>query len=79
VRNSSDKRSPSLYTDEGSELKFYFLHEGLAVSIIRIGLAETKHFSEGYEAIFGAKKKSAPAKAKKTAKKAKPAKKKAKK
>jgi hypothetical protein len=37
------------------------------VSIVRIGLAETKHFAEGYEAIFG-KKKEAPAK------KAKPAK-----
>jgi hypothetical protein len=29
----------------------------LVVSIIRIGLAETKHFSEGYAAIFGGKKK----------------------
>jgi len=26
------------------------------VSIIRIGLAETKNFSEGYDAIFGKKK-----------------------
>jgi len=26
------------------------------VSIVRVGLAETKHFSEGYEAIFGKKK-----------------------
>jgi hypothetical protein len=26
------------------------------VSIVRIGLAETKNFSEGYEAIFGRKK-----------------------
>jgi hypothetical protein len=25
------------------------------VSIVRIGLAETKNFSEGYEAIFGKK------------------------
>jgi hypothetical protein len=25
------------------------------VSIVRVGLAETKHFSEGYEAIFGKK------------------------
>ena len=31
--------------------------EVLDVSIIRIGLAETKHFSEGYAAIFGGKKK----------------------
>jgi hypothetical protein len=30
------------------------------VSIVRIGLAETKKFSEGYEAIFGKKKKAAP-------------------
>jgi hypothetical protein len=52
------------------------------VSIVRIGLAETKNFAEGYEAIFGKKKttdesepakkpKKSPAKAKK-----KPAKKK---
>ena len=34
------------------------------VSIVRIGLAETKKFSEGYEAIFGkSKEKAAPAKA----------------
>jgi hypothetical protein len=26
------------------------------VSIIRVGLAETKRFAEGYEAIFGKKK-----------------------
>jgi hypothetical protein len=30
------------------------------VSIVRIGLAETKNFSDGYDAIFGGKK--APAK-----------------
>ena len=38
-----------------------------AVSIVRIGLAETKKFSEGYDAIFG--KRPAAAKPKKTAKK----------
>ncbi len=27
----------------------------IAVSIVRVGLAETKNFSEGYEAIFGKK------------------------
>ena len=27
------------------------------MSIIRVGLAETKNFAEGYEAIFGKKKK----------------------
>ena len=26
------------------------------MSIIRIGLSETKHFSDGYDAIFGKKK-----------------------
>jgi hypothetical protein len=43
------------------------------VSIVRVGLAETKRFSEGYEAIFGKKTKSAetPKKAKKTTAKAK--------
>jgi hypothetical protein len=47
------------------------------VSIIRVGLAETKKFSEGYEAIFGKKKEAEPstkskkASAKKKAKKKK--------
>jgi hypothetical protein len=48
------------------------------VSIIRIGLAQTKQFSEGYDAIFGDKKKAAAKPAKKPAKakaKARPAKK----
>ena len=27
------------------------------MSIVRVGLAETKNFAEGYEAIFGKKKK----------------------
>jgi hypothetical protein len=38
------------------------------VSIIRVGLAETKNFAEGYDAIFGGKK---PAKGTKAAKPAK--------
>jgi hypothetical protein len=50
--------------------------EGPSVSIVRVGLQETKGYSEGYEAIFGKKKpgaaKKPTAKAKKpTAKKAK--------
>lgn len=58
------------------------------MSIVRIGLAETKGFDEGYEAIFGKKKAAAASKdeAKKTeaeldeaAEKAKKAKKKSKK
>jgi hypothetical protein len=32
------------------------------VSIIRVGLAETKNYAEGYDAIFGKKKEEAPAK-----------------
>lgn len=28
---------------------------GLPVSIVRVGLGETKNFAEGYEAIFGKK------------------------
>ena len=49
---------------------------GRIVSIVRVGLAETKRFAEGYEAIFGNKKKAAtPAKPKAKAK-AKAAKKK---
>jgi hypothetical protein len=30
--------------------------EGPSVSIVRVGLQETKGYSEGYEAIFGKKK-----------------------
>ena len=37
------------------------------MSIVRIGLAETKNFAAGYDAIFG-KKKTAPAKKAKAAK-----------
>jgi hypothetical protein len=35
---------------------------GVVVSIVRIGLAETKNFAEGYDAIFGNKKKVSEAK-----------------
>ena len=56
------------------------------MSIVRIGLAETKHFANGYDAIFAKKSgavkpKAAPKKAaaKKVAPKAKPATKKPKK
>jgi hypothetical protein len=33
------------------------------VSIVRVGLAETKKFAEGYEAIFGKKQAARPSKA----------------
>ena len=47
------------------------------MSIVRIGLAETKKFAEGYEAIFGSKKKKeAPLKAESAKKPAKAGKKK---
>jgi hypothetical protein len=45
------------------------------VSIVRVGLAETKNFSEGYEAIFG-KKKATESKTPKTVAKSSTAKKK---
>jgi hypothetical protein len=48
------------------------------VSIVRVGLAETKNFSEGYDAIF-AKKKAPAKKGKATTAKATSKKKKAKK
>jgi hypothetical protein len=44
-----------------------FSEEGY-VSIVRIGLAETKNFGDGYEAIFGKKKPSEPKKTKPAAK-----------
>ena len=37
---------------------------GQVVSIVRVGLGETKHFAEGYEAIFGKKKRTGAAKKK---------------
>ena len=40
------------------------------MSIVRVGLAETRRFAEGYDAIFSGKKSAA---AKKPAKKARPA------
>jgi hypothetical protein len=49
-----------------------FQKGGLVVSIVRVGLAETKNFAEGYEAIFGKKddkKKPEDAKAAEQAKK----------
>lgn len=50
------------------------------MSIVRIGLAETKKFAEGYESIFGGKKKKeAPAKGKASKKAPKASKKKGKK
>jgi hypothetical protein len=49
------------------------------VSIVRIGLAETKKFAEGYEAIFGSKKKKGAEEKPAQAKKPKAGKKKAKK
>jgi hypothetical protein len=55
------------------------LEGGIFVSIIRVGLGETKNFAEGYDAIFGKKKtaKKSPTKAKaSTAKKSKKSKKK---
>jgi hypothetical protein len=43
------------------------------VSIVRIGLAETKKFSEGYDAIFGKKKTAQAAQPKRAKTKAKKA------
>jgi hypothetical protein len=43
----------------------------IAVSIVRVGLAETKNFSEGYDAIFGKKDDKKKAEASKEAEQAK--------
>jgi hypothetical protein len=60
-------------------IDFWICWGGSSVSIVRIGLAETKHFAEGYEAIFGKKKKEEAKAAEATEKspKSKPKKKKA--
>jgi hypothetical protein len=55
------------------------IEEETFVSIVRVGLAETKNFAEGYDAIFGSKKKSGTAKKDKPAAKKTTAKKKIKK
>jgi hypothetical protein len=47
------------------------MREEVFVSIVRIGLAETKNFAEGYEAIFGKKKTSEAKKTKAVVKKKK--------
>jgi hypothetical protein len=47
---------------KGNSLSHYVDCGESAVSIVRIGLAETKNFSEGWEAIFGKKKKKPEAK-----------------
>ena len=49
------------------------------MSIVRIGLSETKHFADGYDAIFGKKKRGAEKKPRATAKSATGKKKKARK
>ncbi len=49
--------------------RFWSDYRGNTVSIVRIGLAETKGFAGGYDAIFGGQKKEGKA----PAKKAKPA------
>jgi hypothetical protein len=46
--------------------------EGNYVSIVRIGLAETRHFAEGYDAIFAKRKKGSQSVAKPTKKSAPP-------
>lgn len=63
---------------EPGATQYYLNCWRFVVSIVRIGLAETKHFSDGYAAIFGGKKKESKATAKKAKKPAK-AKKKSKK
>ncbi len=41
------------------------------MSIVRVGLAETKNYAEGYDAIFGKKKEAPPKEAEPAAKKKK--------
>ena len=47
------------------------------MTIVRVGLAETKNYGDGWNAIFAKKKPAKPAKASAGKKKAKPSKKKA--
>jgi hypothetical protein len=44
------------------------LEGGTLVSIVRVGLSETRHFAEGYDAIFGKKKRRSAKKTTATAK-----------
>jgi hypothetical protein len=76
-----DKGCRALYTDtdrnaaRSEEIVFPPVREEIYVSIVRVGLAETKKFAQGYEAIFG-KKKSGESKKNKTVAKNSSAKKK---
>lgn len=62
-----DKGGPLFYTD--IRVNSITIREADNVSIVRIGLAETKKFSEGYDAIFGKRQPGAGAKPKKAPKK----------
>jgi len=61
----------SLHRLRGAAVTLFFQEDLFAVSIIRIGLAETKHFAEGYDAIFGKRNQSKPKKAEASSKKGK--------
>jgi hypothetical protein len=50
MRTIPGKMPPYLATDPQTQ------NGDSTMSIVRVGLAETKNFSEGYEAIFGKKK-----------------------
>jgi hypothetical protein len=54
VWKKRDKRACVVYHYSNQS---FSLRGGIAMSIVRIGLAETKKFAEGYASIFGSKKK----------------------
>ncbi len=62
-RYGSDNRRRAAYTDRDPEAAAAarpagpdLVEGGTFVSIVRVGLSETKKFAEGYDAIFGKKK-----------------------
>lgn len=61
-------RRPVATRPTGEILRTDICNGGKLVSIVRIGLAESKNFAEGYDAIFGKKKNTKAKKGKSSAK-----------
>src|SRR5262245_47585473 len=53
VEGNSTPHVPAPRTGQGPASRF--IGEAAAMSIVRVGLAETKNFAEGYDLIFGKK------------------------
>src|SRR5207249_2767319 len=55
LRRRDKRASPDYTSSKGSRGGPEYFDGGTLVSIVRVGLSEKKGFSDGYDAIFGAK------------------------